>query len=93
LQFPYGTLAVNILGCLAIGVIFSLAEKGQPGLQWRSFLVTGICGGYTTFSAFSVETIELIRSGQPGAAVLYIALSVFLGLLATLAGITIVKLF
>lgn len=90
--FPYGTLAVNILGCFAIGMIFSLAEKGNLPHEWRLFLVTGICGGFTTFSAFSIETLSLMRDGHMLPAILYVAASVLLGLLATFLGLSIVKI-
>ena len=89
--FPYGTLGVNILGCLAIGLVFGLSERGNLPPEWRLFLATGICGGFTTFSAFSNETIALLRDGQWWSAFLYISASVVLGLLATFAGIIFVK--
>lgn len=90
--FPYGTLSVNILGCLFIGVLFGAAERFNLGPTWRFLLVTGFCGGFTTFSAFSVETMGLLRDGQWLAAVGYVGSSVFLGLAATISGFTVVKL-
>ena len=90
--FPYGTLGVNVIGCFIIGVLFALAEKGNLAYEWRLFLATGICGGFTTFSAFSIETISLFREGQLHSAFLYIAASVLLGLAATFAGISLTKL-
>lgn len=90
--FPYGTLAVNIIGCFAIGLVFSFSEKGNLPHEWRLFLATGICGGFTTFSAFSIETLSLMRDGHMLPAILYVAASVLLGLLATFLGLSIVKI-
>ena len=90
--FPIGTLLVNVLGCLAIGVFFGLFEKGQllhPGM--KLFLMTGICGGFTTFSTFALENMSLLRSGHFFYFLLYTTGSVALGLLATVAGIYLVK--
>jgi len=89
--FPFGTLSVNIIGCLLIGVIFGLSERGNVTMVWRLFLVTGFLGGFTTFSSFSNETVGLIRDGQIGQAFAYIASSVLIGLAATFAGIAIIK--
>ncbi len=86
--FPYGTLAVNIIGCFLIGVIYGIAERSGLSNEWRLFLATGILGGFTTFSAFSYESISLMRDGQAGPALLYVAASVVLGLMATWAGIS-----
>lgn len=89
--FPFGTLSVNIIGCLLIGVIFGLSERGNVTMIWRLFLVTGFLGGFTTFSSFSNETVGLIRDGQIWQAFAYIASSVIIGLLATFVGIAIIK--
>ena len=90
-HFPVGTLAVNIAGCLLIGVVFGFFEKGQVAPAWYLFLTTGVLGGFTTFSAFSVETLALFRNGHVGTAVLYVCTSVLLGLLATGAAYWAVK--
>jgi len=90
--FPFGTLAVNILGCFLIGLVFGLSERGNINQEWRLFLGTGVLGGFTTFSAFSNETFGLLRSGQLSYASLYILASVFIGLLATFIGYSILKL-
>lgn len=87
--FPYGTLTVNIIGCFLIGLAFGFHERIGLTIEWRLFIVTGMLGGFTTFSAFSFESIDLFRNGQPGLATLYIAGSILFGLLATLAGIRI----
>lgn len=91
--FPFGTLAVNILGCFLIGLVFSLSERGNFTQEWRLFMVTGVLGGFTTFSAFSNESISLLRNGQFVHAATYILLSVGLGLLATFIGASLLKLF
>ncbi len=91
--FPFGTLAVNAVGCFAIGLIFGLNEKMILSAEWRLFLATGVCGGFTTFSAFSGETFALLREGQLGYALIYITLSVAAGLLATFVGFSLVKFF
>jgi fluoride exporter len=91
--FPYGTLFVNILGCLLIGVVFGLSERGNMSPDWRLFLATGILGGFTTFSAFSNETVSMLRDGQFLPASIYVGASIVFGLLATIIGIFIIKLF
>lgn len=85
--FPGGTLMVNILGSLLIGLILRLAgEQGVMSTEARVFLTVGVCGGFTTFSAFSAESMELMQSGQWGRAGVYVIASVSLCLLATFAG-------
>src|SRR5438105_7416669 len=74
--FPFGTLGVNIIGCFLIGVVFALNERGNISMEWRLFLATGILGGFTTFSAFSNETVGMLRDGQYWYAFAYIATSV-----------------
>ena len=91
--FPFGTLAVNIIGCLFIGMVFELNAKGTITQEWRLFLATGILGGFTTFSAFSNETVGLLRDGQIGYASIYVVASVLIGLVCTFIGMTFIKLF
>lgn len=69
---PWGTLAINIIGSALIG-LFATAVKPTP---WRQFLMVGVCGGFTTFSSFSLETLTLLREGHAGRAFAYIGLSV-----------------
>lgn len=91
-SFPYGTMWVNITGCFLIGVIYALSEKGNiltP--EWRLFLATGFCGGFTTFSTFSYENISLLRDGQYFYAAIYSGISVFGGIIATFLGASIIK--
>lgn len=91
--FPFGTFSVNIIGCFLIGLVFALSERGNIGVEWRLFLVTGILGGFTTFSSFSNETVSMLRDSQYSYAMLYVSCSVIIGLLATFCGIFLIKLF
>jgi CrcB protein len=92
LTFPLGTLLVNLSGCFFIGVFFALSMKYTwMTMEWRLFLMTGICGGYTTFSSFSLESINLLRQGHYTCFSLYILASVVVGLLATVAGFAIIR--
>ena len=76
LGFPFGTLTVNIVGCLAMGLIAEyFALRGHAEQHWRLFLTTGILGGFTTFSAFSLEVALLYQRGQLGLALLYVLAS------------------
>jgi len=85
--FPAGTLVVNVTGSLLIGVLAGLAEsRALLGPEARLLLVTGLLGGYTTFSAFSLETLLLLRSGQTATAFASVGLQVLLGLAAAWAG-------
>ena len=89
--FPYGTLLVNLIGCLLIGILFGVFDRTNVSNEWRLLLITGILGGFTTFSAFSGETYNLIKTGNSGLAILYIALSVVLGISLTFIGAWIIK--
>ena len=92
LGFPFGTLTVNIVGCLAMGLIAEyFALKGQADQHWRLFLTTGILGGFTTFSAFSLEVALLYQRGQLGLALLYVLASVVGSIMALFLGMFIVR--
>ena len=83
--FPVGTLCVNVLGSFAIGVLaVLLLDRASP---MAPFLLTGVLGGFTTFSAFSLDTLMLWERGQPGLALVYVILSVAASLLAVFAGL------
>lgn len=90
ISFPYGTLTVNILGSFIIGVIFALGAKSNLiSNELKLLLATGFCGGFTTFSSFSLETLSLMKSGQFLYAFAYLALSIILGFAATFLAIKI----
>ncbi len=84
--FPYGTFVVNMLGCLVLGIVLGQFSKHSYLLNWQLFLATGFCGGFTTFSAFSFESLQLFRQNALGTLILYIGLSVILGILAAAIG-------
>lgn len=89
--FPFGTFAVNILGCLIVGVIFGLSEKFDWLPEWRLFLATGFCGGFTTFSSFAYENIVLLQDKDYLTFASYSILSFVLGLTATFIGLSLTK--
>ena len=87
-QFPWSTFTVNILGCFLVGLLGALFERSEiSNPQMRLLLVTGLLGGFTTFSAFGLETMILIRSGNPLFAIINVAASLVVGLLAVWAGL------
>jgi CrcB protein len=85
---PWGTALVNVLGSFAIGVLFVLLDA-RTG--WQLFLMTGLLGGFTTFSAFSLDTLKLIEAGQPLQAALYGLGSVTLSLIAVALGVALAR--
>jgi CrcB protein len=91
--FPWGTFLVNITGCFLIGLFYASGEKGTlltP--DWRLFLTTGLCGGFTTFSTFAYENINLLRNGDITYFVLYTLGSFIVGLVAVFGAVAIIKL-
>lgn len=86
-SIPVGTLSVNVIGSLMIGFLTGIAEKSEIlTLQWRLFLMVGICGGFTTFSSFTNENLMLMHNGQYLAVFLYTILSIILGFTAVFIG-------
>jgi len=84
--FPYGTLAVNVLGCFAIGILVQLAERSAIDAEVRLLLATGLLGGFTTFSAFGNETLDLLREDARSLAAANVLANVLLGLAAVHLG-------
>ena len=89
--FPYGTFAVNVIGCLIAGIIFGLSERFDWLPEWRLFLATGFCGGFTTFSSFAYESILLLQDKDYLTFTLYGVLSFVLGMAATFVGLALTK--
>ncbi len=89
--FPYGTLAVNILGCFLIGFLIKTYMNAEPSSPARALLVVGFCGGFTTFSAFSSETLGLFEGGAYARAALYVLASLLLCFGATAGGFTVAR--
>jgi CrcB protein len=91
-RFPLGTLVVNVTGCFLIGVLMSLfTERGAPHPGLRLLLVTGVLGGYTTFSAFAWESFEAVEEGSFGIGLANLAGSVILGYLAVWCGVWLIR--
>ena len=92
-KFPLGTFIVNLSGCLIIGVLASVSERsGVLSQDARLFLFTGILGGFTTFSAFGLETFGLLRRGEILVALCYVGLSAVVGVLAVYVGFAMAEL-
>jgi len=92
--FPYHTLIINVTGSLVMGLIAAhFALKGDASQSWRLFLTTGILGGYTTFSAFSLDAALLYERGELGLAALYVLASVALSIGGLFAGLALVRQF
>ena len=83
---------MNLIGCLLIGIVFGIAEKGNLSPEMRLFFATGLLGGFTTFSAFSSETVALINSAQFNYAITYVLASVLIGFIATFLGVILTRL-
>jgi fluoride exporter len=88
-SFPWATLVINLIGSFLIGGFATLTGpdgRVYVGPLGRQFVMVGLCGGYTTFSAYSLETLELLQHGRPLAALAYVALTLVLGLAAVWSG-------
>ena len=91
--FPIGTLFINILGCFIIGVVFAVNSRTAMTNEAFLFFTVGLCGGFTTFSAFTIETIGLLRTGQVFNSFIYILSSVIAGIASTFAGFSLFRNF
>jgi CrcB protein len=91
-DFPWHTLLINIAGCLVMGLVAGwFAHRGDGSGAWRLFMTTGILGGFTTFSAFSLDAMLLYERGQLSMAALYVLASVLVSLIAVAAGLAIMR--
>lgn len=90
-KFPAGTFTVNLLGCFLLGMILEATSKSNDTFQIKILLITGFCGGFTTFSAFSLENLELVRNGNLTMAIVYAFTSVLMGIFAVWGGIALLK--
>ncbi len=92
--FPWGTITVNIVGSFVMGIIVELvARKFSASMEWRLFLMTGMLGGFTTFSSFSLDTVFLWERGEAAIAFGYVVASVVLSVAALFAGLALVRSF
>ncbi len=89
--FPLGTLIVNLAGCLLIGLIWGIAEQGNISVNLRTFIFIGLLGGFTTFSAFSVETMNLFRDNEIRLGIINILANNVLGILLTVGGFVLIS--
>lgn len=85
-HFPWATFTVNLLGSFLIGLFYALSERFHISAEVRLLLTTGLCGGFTTFSTFSNDGINLLKGEFYGTFILYTSLSIGIGLIAALAG-------
>jgi len=91
--FPYGTLLINVTGSFAIGILVTLLTGPDVDPRWRPLLIAGFLGGYTTFSGFSIETLNLLERGHPLRAALYVISANALALTACYLGLRIARSF
>jgi CrcB protein len=90
--FPFGTFSVNFLGCFIIGLLYGLSEQHSlVSPEWRLFLITGFCGGFTTFSAFAYENLAYLQQGNYLSFALYSLLSFALCIIAVYTGLVITR--
>lgn len=90
--FPWGTLAVNVLGCFLIGLLWGFfSRNGNDGSNWALFLSVGLCGGFTTFSTFSKEALMMLQSGNTWSFVAYLTASLLAGIVLVALGYALMK--
>lgn len=87
--FPWGTFIVNFIGCLLIGLIIQVTDRSGISAEWRLLLATGFCGGFTTFSAYALENLRMLESGNYQGFLIYALGSVAAGVVGIFAGIKI----
>lgn len=86
-KFPLGTFLVNLIGCFIMGIVLGyISRSTEDTNNIKLLLITGFCGGFTTFSAFAAENLNLLKTGNQTTAIAYIALSIVLGIFATFLG-------
>lgn len=90
-SFPYATFTVNVLGSFIIGVVMGFAARHEGFGNWRLFLATGICGGFTTFSAFAWENLQMLEQYRYGSFLVYVLGTLILGGLAVFLGYLVTK--
>lgn len=91
-KLPWATLSINLIGCFLIGALYAILERYATNSgNLKLLLATGFCGGFTTFSAFAIENLYLLKQGATGSAIAYIATSVIFGVLLTFLGFSIFK--
>ncbi|MEI6880088.1 MAG: fluoride efflux transporter CrcB [Bacteroidota bacterium] len=90
-SFPWPTLVVNILGSLFIGIIYALFQKNQLTSPQYILIVTGVLGGFTTFSAFSIESFQLLKNGELFLSMVYVLTTITIAILSVWVGIKIIK--
>ncbi|HKK92904.1 MAG TPA: fluoride efflux transporter CrcB [Longimicrobiales bacterium] len=88
---PWGTLLVNVVGCFGLGIVAVWADAAASGEWMRSAVGIGFLGAFTTFSTFSLEAVRLVQDGHEGRAVVYVAASLVIGLLAVMAGFVVAR--
>lgn len=91
-SFPWSTLSANLISCFLIGMLIALISKGNLTQTQKLLFITGFCGGFSTFSTFGAEVIQLIKAGMIGLALSYILISVVLGSLLVIGGTLIVEM-